>query len=287
MESGRKGDDVTTTGGPDQSFADPATTTQPADYPVVVRDGRDGDDLRIEVEVDQPGPHHRTRMMLVGAVVVVLAAGGVAAALATRHHHHAAAGASKLSSVAPASPAAAHPKTPAVGTEPRTITGKPATEPTVKTPPANPAVIAPTVSAPPNVVSPPPAVTPATPPPVTVPPAEPTSVLQWKSTPVALSVKGGAHISFTVTVTNPTSGTVTLPTPLSCAPVLRGPHGAAFGFTVCEQMAQLMSPHQQLTQRYTIYATATGDPSGRALKPGAYTATVEGLYNVKVHITAS
>ena len=44
------------------------------------------------------------------------------------------------------SPAAAHPKTPAVGTEPRTITGKPTTEPTVKTPPANPAVIAPTVS---------------------------------------------------------------------------------------------------------------------------------------------
>ena len=129
--------------------------------------------------------------------------------------------------------------------------------------------------------------TPPPPPVVTAPPVESTSVLQWKATPPTISIKGGGHKTFTVTVTNPTDGTVTLPQPLSCAPVLRGPKGVAFGFGVCVEMAQVMSPHQtSLTHTYTIYATDSASAGGNALKPGNYTATIENLFTVNVHITA-
>jgi hypothetical protein len=107
--------------------------------------------------------------------------------------------------------------------------------------------------------------------------------LQWSATPAALTIKSGGHASFTVHVTNPTNGTVTLPHPLSCAPTLRGPKGHTIGFAVCEEMAQVMSPHDALTQTYVI--TASSD--GTALAPGTYTATVENRFDVKVTITAS
>jgi hypothetical protein len=47
-------------------------------------------------------------------------------------------------------------------------------------------------------------------------------------------------------------------------------------------MAQLLAPHEQLTQRYVI--TAASD--GVALAPGVYTASVENLFDVKVTVTA-
>ena len=75
--------------------------------------------------------------------------------------------------------------------------------------------------------------------------------------------------------------------PLSCPPALQTEHGASIGGAVCAQMAQVMSPHQMLTQQYTIYATDTGDASGSPLAPGRYTARVENLYSVEVTITAS
>ena len=59
------------------------------------------------------------------------------------------------------------------------------------------------------------------------------------------------------------------------------------GAAICEQMAQIMSPHSQLTQHFTIYATDTGDASGQPLKPGVYTATFENLFKIKVNVTAS
>jgi hypothetical protein len=135
-------------------------------------------------------------------------------------------------------------------------------------------------------VAPPPPVAP-TEPPVTAPPSYPPSALQWAATPAALTIKSGGHRVLTVHVTNPTDGTVTLPHPLSCAPTLRGPKGHMIGFGVCEEMAQVMSPHDQLTQRYTIYATDTAAAGGGAVAPGTYTASVENLFDVKVTITPS
>src|SRR5262249_16958730 len=97
------------------------------------------------------------------------------------------------------------------------------------------------------------------------------------------TIKSGGAGVVTVWVTNPTDGTVTLPHPLSCAPTLRGPKGHVIGFAVCEEMAQVMAPHDTLRQKYAI--TASSD--GNALAPGDYTATVENLFDVKVKIPAS
>ena len=52
-------------------------------------------------------------------------------------------------------------------------------------------------------------------------------------------------------------------------------------------MTQLMAPHSKLVQRYTIYATSTGDASGTPLAAGQYLANIESLHNVKVTISAS
>jgi hypothetical protein len=52
---------------------------------------------------------------------------------------------------------------------------------------------------------------------------------------------------------------------LSCAPTVTPENGNPIGSTVCEQMAQVMTPLQTLTQQYTIYATSTGDASGTPL----------------------
>ena len=119
-------------------------------------------------------------------------------------------------------------------------------------------------------------------------PSYPPSVLTWQTTPSALTIKAGGHAVVSVTVTNPTDGNVTLGQPLSCPPVLRPEHGgAAIGGGVCAQMAQVMSPHQTLTQQYRIYATSTGDASGPPLATGRYTARFENLHSIWVTVTAS
>jgi hypothetical protein len=133
-----------------------------------------------------------------------------------------------------------------------------------------------------------PAVTPTIPttPPTT--PSYPPSVLTWQTTPSALTIKAGGNAVVAVTVTNPTDGNVTLGQPLACAPALRPEHGgAAIGSGVCEQMAQVMSPHQSLTQRYRIYATSTGDASGSPLAAGRYKARFENLHSMWVTVPAS
>jgi hypothetical protein len=89
-----------------------------------------------------------------------------------------------------------------------------------------------------------------------------------------------------VHVVNPSNGTVTLGHPLSCPPTLRGPKGHVIGYAVCTEIAQLMAPHAELTQRYVIYATDTAAAGGGALAPGAYTATIENLFAMKVTVTA-
>jgi hypothetical protein len=247
---------VTTTGGPDHSVAEPVT-----------QEHFDGDD--IVVVPDPPTRRRRSRAFVIGVVVVLLAAGTGIAIAATRDS-----GRQTVRTVAPTRPAPAltPPKRPPVKKHARA--------------PKPPASIAPQtpVSSPPVVVAPlpPPPVAP-TQPPVTAPPSYPPSVLQWSATPAALTIKSGGHASFTVHVINPTNGTVTLPHPLSCAPTLRGPKGHTIGFGVCVEMAQIMSPHETLTETYVIKASSDGN----ALAPGTYTASVENLFDVKVTITAS
>ena len=146
------------------------------------------------------------------------------------------------------------------------------------------AVVVPTTAG--KVAGGPPPVTPSSAPIVTAPPAEPASVLQWTSSPVALTIKAGGHVTFSVNVANPTAGNVTLGTPLACTPALQPKGGAPIGGLVCEQMAEVISPHQALTQQYTIYATDTGDATGKALPAGAYVARVENLFSIPVTISA-
>ena len=283
MGRGRKGDDVTTTGGPDQSIADPAAADQATGYPRVVRrevEPLDGDDISVEPDVARPHPRRRLLVATVVGVVLVAAGAGIAIA-ATAHHRSPARAATHLRSVAPASPAAAHPQhrvpvAPRVKARLTPKAGAPAPPPVVP-----PATIAPAPVTTPAVATPPP------PPPVPAPPAEPLSVLEWRAAPPVLTVTSGGRVSFTVTVVNPTNGTVTLPNPLSCAPVLRGPKGAQFGFSVCTEITLAMRPHQTRAQRYTIYATDSGAAGGTPLPPGRYTATIENRYTIGVDITSS
>ena len=216
----------------------------------------------------------------------MLVVGGIAIAVANRDHPSSTS-APNIRSVQPVSPPA-HPTPPRAVTpkqpvprQRRSRRSRPAPvnppAPVPVAPPANPVVAAPVT---PPVASP-------TPPPVTTPPVEPASVLRWTANPAALSVKGGAHAIVTITVVNPTKGTVTLGTPLSCPPTVRGPHGAVFGGTVCAQITQTVQPKSTLTQRYTIYATDTGDASGQPLPPGVYTASFENLFKIKVNVTKS
>ena len=276
---GRQGDNVTTTGGPEHSLADPATSEQSA--------GRSGRRSRPR-EPARRRRHRRrarTRRSRIrvarvrrgrrsGAIVAVLVVGGVAIAVAARRDPTARA-ASNVRSVAPVSPPAAHP-TPQRG---RAET------------PAEASAAAPTPSrrsrstrrsrfrsrrpavAPPAPVAghhPRRGQSPRPPPPVTTPPVEPTSVLQWTATPAALSIKGGGHTSVHRHRREPDRRARSrCGTPLSCAPALRGPHGAAFGGGVCAQMAQIdVAALERSSQRYTIYATDTADASGRPLPPG-------------------
>jgi hypothetical protein len=278
---------VTTTGGPEHFLEDPAISETSNDPVVLDRaEPLDGDDITVEPNAPGAGSR-RARLAIAAGIAAVLLVGGIAVAMANRHHASTN-GASHLRSVAPASPAAAHP-TPAVHVKPAV---KPNTKPAQPAPskpvtPINHAT--PVVAAPPATIAAPAATTPvaATPPPVVAPPVEPTSVLRWTATPASLSITRGARASLTVTVANPTKGTVTLGTPLSCAPTLRGPGGVAIGGSVCEQLAQVMQPHSELIERYTIFATDTGDASGQALAPGSYTAIIENLFKVKVNVTKS
>lgn len=234
----------------------------------------DGDD--IVVLPDEPSRSRgRMRAILIAAIVMVLAAAGITIALANRDDT----GATKLRSVSSRGPS------PTTRTPPtrlkRVATTIPA-KPRIVAPPVSVATTVPTTAV---AVAPPP-VTP-TAPPATTTPEYPASVLTWQSTPGELTINAGSHASLTITVSNPTDGNVTLGLPLSCPPVLQREHGAPIGGAVCPQMAQVMSPHQTLTQQYTIYATDTGDATGAALTAGRYFARVENLHSVRVTITAS
>ena len=203
-------------------------------------------------------------------MIAVIAAGiGVAVAL-TRDD-----GKTAVRSSAPVAPKPKTKATPA----PSRPRSQP-TPPVVQQPPAS--------IAPPAVVVEPqtPPVAP-TEPPVTAPPASPTSVLQWSASPAALTIRAGGHSTVSVHVVNPSDGTVTLGHPLSCPPTLRDPKGHVVGAPVCTEMAQLLAPHEQATQQYVIYATDSGAAGGAALAPGAYTASVESLFDVRVTVAAN
>lgn len=247
---------MTTTGGPDHSVAEPATSER-----------MDGDDI-VVIPDAPPDRHRRSRALIVGGVVAVLIAAGIGVAIAATRDD----GKQQVHSAAPVRPAPTptHPPN-AVKKPPKTPAKTPATTPLRN------------VEPPVTAIAPPPPVVPATEPPVTSPPAEPTSVLQWSAVPSALTIKSGGRATLTVHVVNPTDGTVTLGHPLSCPPTLRGPSGNVIGFGVCTEIAQVMNPHDELTQQYTISANANGKP----LKPGNYTASVENLFDVRVKITAS
>ncbi len=111
--------------------------------------------------------------------------------------------------------------------------------------------------------------------------------MKWTSQPQALSIKAGGKAFLTVTVENPTDGTVTLGHPLSCPPTVKPVNGAPIGGAVCVEMAQIMDPHEKIVAHYTIHATDTADEGGAPLKAGQYIVTVENLYDVKVTVTAS
>jgi hypothetical protein len=286
--AGGQGDNVTTTGGPEHSLVDPAPSNESVNDPVVLdnESALPGDD--IVVEPDRPESHRRRRARTLTVIVVValLAAVGIAIAIATRGG---ADGKTKVTSSAPVNPPPANPSVKkASNTGPRKTTPKKptgnVTKPTAK-------VITPVVPiSPPNAVAPqaPASVAPtaATAPP-TMPPSSPPSVLQWTTTPSAISMKAGGSAFLTVTVVNPTTGNVTLGHPMSCAPTLKPLHGSPIGGAVCVEMAQILGPHEQVVAHYTIYATDTADASGAPLTSGAYVVNIENLHDVKVTVTAS
>jgi hypothetical protein len=254
---------VTTTGGPEHSVAEPVTQEQ-----------FDGDDIVVVPEAP-PARHRRRRAWLVGAVVAVVILAGVAIAVAgTRDDGTSTVDASAPSRTTP---------TPA-RSQPKNVKPKPPKHPAAQNPPPAIAPQAP-VSSPPAVVVPPPVVPQQ--PQSTTPAASPPSVLQWSSTPASLTIPAGGHRTLTVHVVNPSDGTVTLGHPLSCAPTVQDAKGHAIGYGVCVEMAQLMAPHDALTQRYVIYATDTAVAGGDALKPGHYIASVENLFDVTVTVSSS
>jgi hypothetical protein len=245
----------------------------------------DGDDIVVEPHGTGPEhPRRRTRELIVGAAVALLAVGAVAIAIAARHDSG---GNTHVSTSAPGRPPAPSPSE----TKPNAATKPTATRPAQVTKPTSNAVapvvpIAPpaTPAAPQTPVSVAPQTAPPAPPPTT-PPNEPPSVLKWTASPATLSIKSGAHAVLTITVVNPTNGNVNLPHPLSCPPELKPQHGAPIGGFVCAEMVQVMAPHSQLVQHYTIYATDTGAADGAPLKASQYLAVVENLHNVKVTVT--
>lgn len=235
----------------------------------------DGDDITVIPDAPRPNSRGRMRAILVGAIVVILAVAAITIARAGSHHDT-----TKLSSISKVKPqfSPGHPSHPAASvktpTKTTTRSGVPLVSVATQTPTSAVAV------APASV----PPVTP-TAPPVVTPPVEPASVLNWNSAPAALHVKTGKNTTFTVTVSNPTAGTVTLGQPLTCAPSLQTKQGAPIGAGLCEAMAQVMSPQQTLTQQYTISAIDSG--TGKALAPGSYVVRVENLFSIPLTVTAN
>jgi hypothetical protein len=285
---GRQGDNVTTTGGPEHSLVDPALGSETAGEPIL-----DGDDIVVEPSHPVSHVHRRTRELAVAIVVGVLIVIGVAVAIATRGGSGSNTHVTSSAPVHP--PAASLPvKKAGVATKPRatsaTAPAHVSVPPAIIVPPITPtapagSVVPPvTAHAPVSVVQP---TTPPTTPTQTAPPAEPPSVLRWTTSPSAISIKAGGSAFLTVTVVNPTAGTVTLGHPMSCPPTLETANGTPIGGAVCEAMAQVMAPHSQVVAHYTIYATDTADASGAPLAPGEYSAYIENLHNVKVTVTAS
>ena len=242
----------------------------------------DGDDIDIIPGVPSTTSRGRMRALLVGAIVLVVAVAASTVALMNRDGTDS----SRLSAIAkrqlsPTSPPGAK----RVATKP---TAKAPTKPRVSIPtkavvttiPGNGAT--PTSGGTPSVTP----TTLSTPPPTIA--EYPPSSLTWKATPAALTMKAGGHATISVTVANPTDGTVTLGQPLSCAPILTPENGgSAIGNGVCVEMAQIMAPHQVLTQQYTIYATSSGDASGTALATGRYAVRFENLHSMWMTVTAN
>jgi hypothetical protein len=246
------------------------------DLSAPVAERAEGDDIVVVPDSPRSNTRGRLRTILVGVIAIVLAAAGLTAALLS-HHQTESNGVRIVSHVPGTHPG--HRRTIPAHVVPTTAAKK-----HVGATPTSSVVVPTTAGA---IIGGPPPVTPPSAPTVTAPPAEPASVLRWSSTPTALTIKAGGHATFSVTVANPTGGTVTLGTPLACTPSLQQKHGAPIGAIVCEQLAEVISSHQTLTQMYTIYATDTGDASGHAIAAGAYVARVENLFSIPVTITAS
>jgi len=241
----------------------------------------DGDDIVVIPDAPASTSRGRRRAILAGAIVLVLVAAGITIAAVNRDDGRT----TSLSSVAKRAPSpTTQPSPKRVVKAPAKKPAKPVVKPPVSTPKSVATQTLPSFGEP---AGPPPVTpTPPTAPPTT--PSYPPSMLTWQTTPGALTIKTGGHAVVSVTVTNPTDGTVTLGQPLSCPPVLQPNNGGpAVAGGVCAQMAQVMSPHQTLTQQYTIYATSTGDASGAPLPLGRYTARFENLHPMTVTVTAS
>jgi hypothetical protein len=158
------------------------------------------------------------------------------------------------------------PSVPNVGPPPAVVAPKP----TLVTPPRGTASVAPNAAspvAPVAPVAPAPTVQQNDAPPA--PPASPVSVLQWSAAPVAITIQQGDRTTLSVTVRNPSDGVVTLPVPLACASLENS--------SVCPTVAQLVEPHTQRVQTFTVDATSVA--------PGSYDFQIEqGLFSVPITV---
>jgi hypothetical protein len=237
----------------------------------------DGDDITVITHESAPDPNRRRRIVLLAFVGVVLLAGLIAALVALRHDDSTSVSTDPVASTPslPASTIATAKKDRAVAAAAATkkaTTATPTSAAKVATPPPT---IAPAVAPPaatgsnPGAIPPSQPATHATTPP-TVPKTSPLSALVWTA-PANVSMQSGTQVHVTVSVRNPTDGTVTLPHPLSCTPRLQHDE-------VCPEMAQLVGPHQIAGTIYVLDATGVA--------PGVYRLKLEGVRPLTVTVTA-
>jgi hypothetical protein len=236
----------------------------------------DGDDITVITHESALDPNRRRRVALLAVVGVVLLAGLIAAFVALRDDDSTSVSTGPVASTPslPASTIATAKNgraAPAAATK-KATTATPTSAAKVATPTPT---IAPAVAPPaatgsnPGAIPPSQPATHATTPP-TVPKTSPLSALVWTA-PANVSMQSGTQVHVTVSVRNPTDGTVTLPHPLSCTPRLQHDE-------VCPEMAQRVGPHQIAGTIYVLDATGVA--------PGVYRLKLEGVRPLTVTVTA-
>lgn len=241
----------------------------------LAREALDGDDITVIAPEPRPEPNRHRRLVALAVVAAVGLVGLIAALVVIRHDDSTSATTDRVAS-APSGPAS----TVAIAKNDRAAAGavgaKKATNPAPTTAAANVASPTPTVlpiQLPPATTAPgaiPPSrpATNATTPP-TAPKTSPLSALVWTA-PANVSMPSGTKLHVTVSVRNPSTGTVMLPRPLSCTPRLQGDE-------VCPEMVQLVGPGRTASATYLLDATG--------VDPGVYKLMLEGVRPLTVTAT--